>query len=320
MADRTMPHPRLPRFAVLFTAAALALAGLGAAGGHPGPAPLAAQSLRGSQRSLDVQNQAAREHDLTFTTTRSQVRRFVSLGLLVPLESNGDYVVHRVSFPFVRPEVRTFVERLAEQHRRACGRELVVTSATRPEARQPYNASSRSVHPTGMAVDLRRSNHMACRSWLENLLLYLERQGVVEATRESYPPHYHVAVFPKAYARYVARLASRDEIPGGVVEYQVRAGDSLWEIATKMNVTVPELRAANRLSSNRIHPGQRLQVPVSGNEGAVATALNYRVRPGDSLWEIARTHRTSVRRIREENGLASNRIFTGQMLKVPVGR
>lgn len=161
---------------------------------------------------------------------------------------------------------------------------------------------------------------MPCRSWLENLLLYLERQDVVEATRESYPPHYHVAVFPQAYARYVARLASRDEIPGGVVEYQVREGDSLWEIAREMGVTIGEIRAANRLSSDRIHPGQRLQVPVSGNEGAVATALDYRVRAGDSLWEIARSHRTSVRRIREQNGLASNRIFAGQLLKVPVGR
>lgn len=320
MDERTDGIAR-PRSGLAAAAAAAFLAV--SAAGPPwggGPSPAGAQSLRGSLRSLDVQNRAAREHDFTFTSTRAQVRRFLSAGLLVPLEGNDDYVVHRVSFPYVRPEVRTFVERLADQHRRACGRKLVVTSAIRPEARQPRNASSRSVHPTGMAVDLRRTNHMACRAWLENLLLYLEEQGVVEATRESRPPHYHVAVFPRPYARYVALLAARDEIPGGVVEYQVRSGDSLWEIARRMGVTVPELRAANRLSSDRIHPGQRLQVPVSGNEGAVAQALDYRVRAGDSLWEIARRHRTTVRRIREENGLSTNRIFTGQLLKVPVGR
>lgn len=311
-------RPRSRRARAVATILLAIAPGLPAWGG--GATPAAAQSLRGSLRSLEIQNRGARDHDFTFTSTRAQVRRFVTMGLLVPLEGNDDYVVHRVSFPYVRPEVRTFVERLADQHRRACGRKLVVTSAVRPDARQPRNASSRSVHPTGMAVDLRRTNHMACRAWLENLLLYLEEQGVVEATRESRPPHYHVAVFPRPYARYVARLAARDEIPGGVVEYQVRAGDSLWEIARRMGVTVSELRAANRLPSDRIHPGQRLQVPVSGNEGAVAQALDYRVRAGDSLWEIARRHRTTVRRIREENDLSTDRIFTGQLLKVPVGR
>lgn len=309
-----------PRMGAVVAFALLVSSGIGPLFASIGPRALVAQSLRGSHRSLDVQNRVAGDHDFTFLSTPADVERFVDLGLLVPLRGDGNYRVHRVSFPWVRPEVRTFVERLASQYRSACGRRLVVTSATRPENRQPRNASSRSVHPTGMAVDLRRSNYTACRSWLENVLLYLERQGVVEATRESRPPHYHVAVFPKPYAGYVARLAGREEVPGGVVEYQVRSGDSLWGIARRTGVTVNELRAANRLSTDRIHPGQKLQVPVSGNEGAVATALDYRVRAGDSLWRIARIHRTTVERIRRENDLATNRIFAGQILRVPVGR
>ena len=67
-----------------------------------------------------------------------------------------------------------------------------------------------SVHPTGMAADLRRSDSSGCRQWLETVLLDLEGKGVIEATREQYPPHYHVAVFPNPYLQY---LASREVLP-----------------------------------------------------------------------------------------------------------
>lgn len=284
------------------------------------PTPAAGQSLRGSPHSLDVQNHTARQHDFTFISDADQVRRFVSAGYLVRLQGNSDYRLDsEVSFPYARPEVRTFIQRLSSQYRSACGRQLVVTSLTRPESRQPYNASNRSVHPTGMAVDLRRSNHTPCRRWLESVLLYLEENDVVEATKEHRPPHYHVAVFPEPYARYVARLVSSDRAPASTVEYQVRRGDSLWSIARSMGVSVVALRAANGLSSDRIHPGQLLRVPTGGERMAVS-ALEYRVQTGDSLWEIARSHRTSVNRIRRENRLGSNVIRPGQVLTVPVGQ
>ena len=43
-----------------------------------------------------------------------------------------------------------------------------------------------------------------------------------------------------------------------------------------------------------------------------------RVKPGDSLWELARSHGTSVSTLRQLNGLAGNgTIYAGQLLKVP---
>ncbi len=191
-------------------------------------APVEAQSLRGSPRSLDVQNQMARRHDFSYIATTSQVERFIAAGYLVPVRGNRDFRVHDgVSFPYAREAVRTFLQRLGRQYRNACGEQLVVTSLTRPLSRQPRNASSESVHPTGMAVDLRRSKRSQCRAWLERTLLALERQGVLEATREYWPPHYHIAVFPEPYRQYVADLDSRQEAPsdgGPAGLYQVRAG------------------------------------------------------------------------------------------------
>ncbi len=229
------------------------------------PSLLEAQSLRGSRTSVDRQVRMARQHDFTFMETPGQVERFVRAGYLVPVHGNRDFELHRVSFPYARPETRTFITRLANQYRRACGEKLVVTSLTRPNSRQPWNASSRSVHPTGMAVDMRRSNSRACRSWLESVLLSLEKTGVLEATREYRPPHYHVAIFPKPYARYVANLTARNQArvaASDVLDYQVRRGDSLWEIARSHNTTVDRLREANDLRGSRIYAGQVLRVPL----------------------------------------------------------
>lgn len=251
---RTSPIIRLA--AVAFVAAsALASA----------PAPAASQSLRGSSTSLDRQNIQARRHDFSYIDTGDRVRYFADQGWLVRVRPDRNFTLHAVSFPYARPEVELFVTRLAGQYRAACGEQLVVTSLTRPTTRQPRNASSRSVHPTGMAVDLRYSRNRNCRAWLEGVLLSLEKGGVLEATRERYPPHYHVAVFPQPYSSYVQQVQNgatrRAEQVATRVAYRVRRGDSLWTIARSHGTTVETLRSANNLRGSRIYAGQVLEVP-----------------------------------------------------------
>lgn len=246
------------------------------------PGETVAQSLRGGKASMVAQNRMARAYDYTFLRTPAEVRRFVRLGRLVELKGNRHYRLDdEVSFPYARPEVKTFVERLGRQYQAACGEQLVVTSLTRPLNRQPRNASAESVHPTGMAVDLRWSLRRECRSWLEDVLLHLERVGAVEATRERDPPHYHIAVYTRAYARYVAALQAVERVAGeagadleaqeehagesssdGVVRYRVRSGDTLWGIARAYGTTVDEIKSANNLRGNRIDVGQLLRIPV----------------------------------------------------------
>jgi len=71
-------------------------------------------------------------------------------------------------------------------------------------------------------------------------------------------------------------------------------------------------------------------IPVATAPVAAATpvarhrtaASHYRaaiivVRRGDTLWHIARIHHTSVRALKAENGLRSDRILVGQKLKIP---
>jgi LysM repeat protein len=238
-----------------------------------GAAQADAQTLRGSAASLDRQNAQARAHSFTYLGTPEQVRRFVAEGYLVPVVSNGDFDVHQVSFPYARPEVRLFLERLAAQYHGACGEKLVVTSLTRPLSNQPRNASSRSVHPTGMAFDLRRPQNARCRSWLETTLLTLEGNGVLEAIYERTPPHYHVALFPQPYREYLAQrvgaqtvAALLDEAPAGVdvrwITHRVARGENLTAIAGRYGAAVSRIRAENGIQGSRIFAGQDLRIPI----------------------------------------------------------
>jgi hypothetical protein len=172
----------------------------------PATAFAAEGSLRGSPASMNRQHDVARDEELTFYRTPQAIQEEVEAGTLTPLEGNENYRIANVSFAYAVPEVRVFVERLSEQYRDACDEQLVVTSLTRPKSQQPRNAHVLSVHPAGMAVDLRISQNAQCRSWLENTLLSLESKQLLDVTRERYPPHYHVAVFPTPYREYVARL------------------------------------------------------------------------------------------------------------------
>jgi hypothetical protein len=226
------------------------------------PTPSHAQSLRGSRSSIERMYRHARAERLPFLTTSSRVRKSVASGQLVRLRPDSALRIHDVDFPYVRPATRTFVQRLAPQYLAACGEKLVVTSAVRPKSRQPSNSTAHSVHPTGIAVDLRKPDDAGCREWLREALIGLEDEGVIEATEEFRPPHFHVAVFPTPYKRYVAeRKAEAKGSAAGAKSYTVREGDTLWEIARRHDRTVEAIAEANDLADDTIVPGQALRIP-----------------------------------------------------------
>ena len=259
----------MSRFRSLATLLALvALGGLSRAG--------AAQSLRGSIASVDRMYDQAVHDGLTFYETTNAVHWAAARGELVQLHTDHGYALRRVAFPYVRPATLTFVERLADDYERVCDEPLVVTSGVRPESRQQSNSSHRSVHPTGMAVDLHKPTNGRCLTWLRRELLALEGTGVIEATEEHHPAHFHVAVFADDYMRFariqseanptvmiVARTSPPSPVKQPSKRYRVREGDSLWSIAQQHSTSVAALIAANRMGSEtKIKTGQTLVIPA----------------------------------------------------------
>lgn len=246
-----------------------------------GTAELHAQTLRGSPTSIERIYRQAMKHDLHFYETGAGVRRAADKGRFVRLAGNADYRIAGVSYPYVLPSTRTFIQRLASQYRDQCGEKLVVTSAIRPRSIRLVNSTPKTVHPTGMAVDLRKPTSGHCLRWLRETLLYVEAAGVIDAVEEFRPPHFHVAVFPDPYQGYV-------EHRGG---------------STKV------------ASAGKASPAKK---PAA--KPAKAAKSGYQVRRGDTLWSIARRHGTSVDRLKEANEIASSKLLAGQKLVIPSGR
>lgn len=178
------------------------------------PAVLGAQTLRGSPESVERMYVFAESHALPFYSTADSIEAATTTGRLVPL-GGGSYILGTgVGWPSVTPETRRFVEGLAPAYWRACSTPLVVTSAVRPLDRQPRNANPHSVHPAGIAVDLRRPPRGPCLRWLRDTLTALEVEGAIEATEEHHPAHFHVAVLAAPGDSAIARAVASAPQPG----------------------------------------------------------------------------------------------------------
>jgi membrane-bound lytic murein transglycosylase D len=118
----------------------------------------------------------------------------------------------------------------------------------------------------------------------------------------------------------------RSAAPAKSRTYTVKRGDSLWGVANKHGVTVPALAAANGMSSkSQLTAGAKLKIPggsAGGSRGGEAVAaessrINYKVRRGDTLSEIAERFDVSVRQLMTWNQLRqSSALRAGQRLVV----
>lgn len=101
----------------------------------------------------------------------------------------------------------------------------------------------------------------------------------------------------------------------GVIEYVVRSGDTLWLLAQRYNTTVDAIKSLNGLTGNNLYIGQVLKIPTAGASGG--SYFEYVVRSGDTLWLLAQRYNTTVDAIKNLNGLSSNDLSIGQILKIP---
>lgn len=75
-------------------------------------------------------------------------------------------------------------------------------------------------------------------------------------------------------------------------------------------------RARRRTPGGRATVGALLALAVVTTAGAPALIT---IRPGDTLWDLARTHGTSVSTLQQLNGLDGGTIYVGRTLRLPGG-
>lgn len=108
--------------------------------------------------------------------------------------------------------------------------------------------------------------------------------------------------------------------------YRVKSGDVLSQIAEDFNVPLSRLLRVNGLRRNSvIRPGMRLRIPLGAKTQRKRSrkfSMNkrprrVRVRRGDTLTNLARRYKTTIAQLRQANGMKSNRLYKGQLLKIP---
>ncbi len=98
--------------------------------------------------------------------------------------------------------------------------------------------------------------------------------------------------------------------------YTVRRGDNLSDIAQRFGTSITAIKRLNNLSGNLIRVGDKLQLRGKPNTVARQGEKWYRVRRGDSLWEIAKRFRVSVRDLKVLNNLTTSFIRVGHLLLI----
>jgi len=105
------------------------------------------------------------------------------------------------------------------------------------------------------------------------------------------------------------------------VEYTVRPGESLSDVAAFFGTTVEAIATLNSLTNaDLVVPGQRLLVPAPPANTAPGREFmsEYVVQPGETLTDIAARFGTTVEALAAENGLANpSAIRIGDRLRVP---
>lgn len=125
------------------------------------------------------------------------------------------------------------------------------------------------------------------------------------------------------------------------VRYRVQRGDTLPRIADRFDVTVEELKRWNHIRGSHVSRGAHLRIyagaqdseeppartrsaqkmPASTKtisaESRPAQSLEHRVKPGETLYSIARVYQTSVSSLREANPfLADRELQAGDVLTI----
>ncbi|MEL7147835.1 MAG: LysM peptidoglycan-binding domain-containing protein, partial [Bacteroidota bacterium] len=129
-----------------------------------------------------------------------------------------------------------------------------------------------------------------------------------------------------------------------IITYKVRSGDYLGAIARRHAVSVSSIKKWNNLTSNMIRPSQLLDIYIrKGTKAKPVVASNttkklltqdenqlktdittdrpayeiYEVKPGDTLWGIAKQYEgVSAEDITRWNNISNERIDIGQKLKI----
>src|SRR5690606_20548511 len=123
----------------------------------------------------------------------------------------------------------------------------------------------------------------------------------------------------------VSHYASDDDVSthGTLYRYRVKRGDTISELAEKFGVPSSMIRKWNNISGNKLIAGKTIKIYTNESsslgDNTTKTSSNviyHKIKPGETISQIAELYKVSSSNIRKWNGLRSNKIIAGKTLKV----
>ena len=105
-------------------------------------------------------------------------------------------------------------------------------------------------------------------------------------------------------------------IPTTNTNYTIKQGDTLYSIAKKYNTTVNRIKELNNLMTNNLYIGQNIKIPQNELTEIPSTTITYTIKPGDTLYSIARSYNTTINNIKELNNLTTDILTIGNKLLI----
>ena len=104
--------------------------------------------------------------------------------------------------------------------------------------------------------------------------------------------------------------------------YETAKGESIYDIAAKLNVTKDEIIKNNPDAADGISDGMRLYFPVEKGSNvtaaSVSAAKTHTVAQGETLYGLAKRYGTTVEELVAANPGTDGGIKTGQVLTIPL--
>jgi membrane-bound lytic murein transglycosylase D len=148
-------------------------------------------------------------------------------------------------------------------------------------------------------------------------------------------PHYLLIPQEKAesFKIELAKIPVKDRIRWA--RHKIRSGETLSHIAKRYHTSVAQIRKVNNLRGHNITAGKYLLIPSATREISSYTMTadkrksqiqnrsrdgektSYRVRSGDTLWDISKLYNVSVRKLASWNAMAPRDVLKpGQKLVI----
>ncbi len=99
--------------------------------------------------------------------------------------------------------------------------------------------------------------------------------------------------------------------------YTIKKGDTLYNIAKKYNITLEELINFNEQGTTLLNIGEQILIPVKNDNDNNDNNLKYVVKPGDTLYNIAKRYNTTADILKNINNLDNNLLKIGDILTIP---